>query len=536
MPYPDDPYAPAAPAPARQPGMDWRQLLTAIGPMVAAGFAGQGTGMGAFGQNYARGAALAEELRQREQAMRTQERLANERLAMQRQQEQRAQQDAEMRRQLQSLKMFEMVDPMIESALADAEGAGLMFPPQQAEYASKAVRDALSRYSRIAPSIGISPEDLLAAAGDISAKASTRMLKKLHPLYAKMTDEATQEQVDAFRRDPTPRIGGLPFAEFEKLLPDPLRWVPKTTAPSKVTTLEGLLAQAVQKGDEQEAARIRRQMGLQAAATRKPETATGDEPTGFEGVGEGLLAQLPKDEAQLVKAIADYQLDVTKVASQRKPANAESERKRLIKLVMQYDPTFDMNLYRQVADTRREFTVGKGAQNVRSLNTAIGHIGDLAQKAKALETGSMKLWNRAKQIGLTQTGDPRVTNFLTAANAVEGELATLFKGTGATDQEIKAWREVIDAAGSPEQLQGFIKTAIELAFSRLGALKDQYVKGVRKSDRQFLNDKSRKVLDGLGIDWTEWDDTLPTGGVETPEPGAPARKGLGPNPYRGPGR
>ena len=46
---------------------NWMQALTALIPMAGAGIAGQGTGLGAFGEQYARGAAVADEMRLREQ-------------------------------------------------------------------------------------------------------------------------------------------------------------------------------------------------------------------------------------------------------------------------------------------------------------------------------------------------------------------------------------------------------------------------------------------------------------------------------------
>ena len=48
---------------------NWMQALTALIPMAGAGIAGQGTGLGAFGEQYARGAAVADEMRLREQEM-----------------------------------------------------------------------------------------------------------------------------------------------------------------------------------------------------------------------------------------------------------------------------------------------------------------------------------------------------------------------------------------------------------------------------------------------------------------------------------
>jgi len=170
------------------------------------------------------------------------------------------------------------------------------------------------------------------------------------------------------------------------------------------------------------------------------------------------------------------------------------------------DPTFDATQYNVRLKARQDFTSGKSAQNIRSINTLIGHLNTLEDKAKGLENGSVQLWNKIANTGLTQTGDPRVVEFNNAANAVESELAAVFKGTGATDQEIKQWRQSLGASQSPEQLKKGIQTAIELMGSRMDALQNQYEVAMGKpKDFRFLSSRSQKILKNLGVDADELD-------------------------------
>lgn len=97
-----------------------------------------------------------------------------------------------------------------------------------------------------------------------------------------------------------------------------------------------------------------------------------------------------------------------------------------------------------------------------------------------LNNSPIQLWNKIKNAGLVAVGDPRVTNFLNAANAVAGEMATVFKGTSGTDQEIKAWRDNLSASMSPTQIQGSVDTLIELLGSRMLALNSQFEAGMGK--------------------------------------------------------
>ena len=218
---------------------------------------------------------------------------------------------------------------------------------------------------------------------------------------------------------------------------------------------------------------------------------------------ENFLAQLPPKTANLVKQIADYKIDISKVTSLR-----SNERQKMAEMVANYDPSFDMSQYGARVALRKDFTSGKAAQQIKSLNTVVGHLDTLKKVSNNLSNSSVQLWNKITNLGLTQVGDSRVTNFLTAANAVESELATVFKGQGATDQEIKAWRQSLNSSMSPQQLKDSISSMIELIGSRLQALTSQYEVGFGKpKDFKILTDKSRKILTNLGADVDSLDPT-----------------------------
>jgi len=158
---------------------------------------------------------------------------------------------------------------------------------------------------------------------------------------------------------------------------------------------------------------------------------------------------------------------------------------------------------------------------LESLNTA----GTEVDKGLVNE-GSTPLLNRAQNFIRTQSGDDRTTRFGAAANAVESELASLFKGMGATDQEIKAWREQVNAYASPEQKRGFLEMAADLMLSRLEALQNQYSTGLGKpSDQGFLTPKNEKILDDLIPGWRErsayWGNGANVWGNQNPAPAAP---------------
>lgn len=240
---------------------------------------------------------------------------------------------------------------------------------------------------------------------------------------------------------------------------------------------------------------------------------TGAAPSAPLAPGEmntNALHGLTPTQQETVKAIVEYRFPVSNLRNKQMMA--------LVQRAYQYDPTFDAKEYATRAGVRKDFTSGKASQTILSLNTAVGHLNSLAKAANDLDNAPVQLWNKVINAGFTATGDPRVTKFNTAANAVAGELATVFKNTSGTDQEIKSWHDKISSSQSPEQLKANINEAIHLIGSRLEALHNKYEQGMgRKADFQILSPKSRQILQGLGVDMSQYDPAEATKQPESPE-------------------
>jgi len=205
------------------------------------------------------------------------------------------------------------------------------------------------------------------------------------------------------------------------------------------------------------------------------------------------LAGADPATAALVKKIANYEINPQSLSTKG------GHRESLLGMVAQYDPTYDQTQYGARTAVKKDFNSGQAARNIRSLNTAIGHLNNLKTAADELKNAGFQLWNKIANSTLTGAGDPRTTKFNVAANSVESEVASLFKGTGATDQEIKAWREQLSSAQSPAQLHTAIDTLLSLMASRMQALDSQYKAGMGKpKDFEMLNKESKAILKKLG--------------------------------------
>ncbi|GEM_PF-4823945 len=214
--------------------------------------------------------------------------------------------------------------------------------------------------------------------------------------------------------------------------------------------------------------------------------------------GEAAIANLPADVQSTVRGIAEGRLDIGKITSMR-----GGNREAVANLVSLYDPTWSTATAPARAATYRDFTSGSTANKITAINTAIHHLDTLSDAAEQLKNASPQLWNRIANHGLTAVaGDPRVTKFTEAANAVSAELAKSYGGGEATDSARNAWQSSFSSINSPKQLRGAVETAVSLLGGASAAIKDRYERGMGKSGTSFnvLSNESRRVLQKNRID------------------------------------
>lgn len=207
---------------------------------------------------------------------------------------------------------------------------------------------------------------------------------------------------------------------------------------------------------------------------------------------EAFLAKLPPATATMVKSLTDYTMNPANLTTR------QGQRQQILALAHQYDPTFNENNYTVAAKVKQEYTSGATAKNIQSLNTSVNHIGDLAVNFKNLPNGDITKFNTLKDWYSSNVGKGDVTKVVTDLNAVAGELAKTFKGTGATDQEVSAIERGINVNSSPAQFKAFIEETTKLLGGRLNALNDSYQTAVGKPfERNFLGADTQSKLSQL---------------------------------------
>jgi vacuolar-type H+-ATPase subunit H len=210
------------------------------------------------------------------------------------------------------------------------------------------------------------------------------------------------------------------------------------------------------------------------------------------------LAKLPGgangDLATLVKGIANYNINPNAIPTRQFRGASGYTQQQILTLVAQYDPSFAEQQYASRQALITNFTSGKYSQNINALNTAVGHISDILGNFSGLGNAGFTPYNQAKNFVATIFGSGAPTRAGLNVNAATSEIASVFKGSGATDQEIKALG-TLDANSSPDQVEAYIETATQLLASRLNALQDTYSSGMGKApDKSFLSTTSQHEL------------------------------------------
>lgn len=210
--------------------------------------------------------------------------------------------------------------------------------------------------------------------------------------------------------------------------------------------------------------------------------------------GEDYLKTLNPSDQQMVKALAEGRQPWPTGMALRTPYW-----QGLVNKVYQYDHTFDTaqasNNARQ--KVRNDFTSGASAKQINALNTVIGHLGTMSDAAAALGNTASPHYNALKNWIKSATGSADVVNFNTAREAVASELVRVWRQAGGSEQDIQGWKDQINAANSPAQLQAAQAQIGHLLESKLQSLQDQYQQGMGVTKVNVIAPEARAALDKL---------------------------------------
>jgi hypothetical protein len=246
-----------------------------------------------------------------------------------------------------------------------------------------------------------------------------------------------------------------------------------------------------------------------------PADATaGQDVSASDLTGDAYLATLDKPTATLVKALAEGRKSFPSGAALKAPYWQQ-----MLSHVGNFDPGFDEVNYTSRSSTRRDFTSGVAARNIRALNTAIGHLGHLEEQSPGTASHGLTPLNALENTALRLTGDPGPTNFDTTVSALAGELTAVYRGAGGAEADIKRYVDQLSPNASKDQKEGAIRNIAGLLKSRLDALNDQYRQGMGTTAQplQMLDPQAQLVVQHLGaFDASGAPQGTPGGGASPP--------------------
>lgn len=246
--------------------------------------------------------------------------------------------------------------------------------------------------------------------------------------------------------------------------------------------------------------------------TKAPQQATQESTTDYmyEDFTKGLEWQslqafnnMKDEDKSVISQLISWDALLTDIVKSRGAAGTK-ENKRLIDLARSVDPTFSLTTNKiryKFRDNWDNDRVPWSIWSRTAINTSLGHLADLADKAKQLPAWTIGKMNSAENVLRTEFGDPAVTNFRINLEALATELARLYQGWVPSLTQIESRQENLAESFSQQQFEWAFDTAAELLSSKLTAMRYNYKSTMGREFNQTLIDPyKRQLLEEAGID------------------------------------
>lgn len=231
-----------------------------------------------------------------------------------------------------------------------------------------------------------------------------------------------------------------------------------------------------------------------------------------------MLAKLPPGVASDVKMVAEYKRNITPYMLAKQPYWVN-----ISHLAQEYDHNFDPSQYDVRMKMRNDFTNGKAATALRSLNTVAQHMNKLNESVDKLDNfgGDTVLSTGANAVVNAVTNKKAQNQVEIDRDAVANELENAYRAGGGSEQGVQAWKKNFSVNNSKDVQKNGVKEAGALVEGLIASLKNQYEKGMGKTaDFNILDPKARETFRKLGVKVDEVD---PEVGKKTVAPATGAK-------------
>jgi hypothetical protein len=218
-------------------------------------------------------------------------------------------------------------------------------------------------------------------------------------------------------------------------------------------------------------------------------------PQALSTMNTSTYATAPADDQRLARNLVDGKIRPSDIGYR--------DRGRIVSLASEYADSVNKPFQSFGGDVNagmaKNLAYGKMGQNVVSFNTALGHIGDASKAFKSVGNTDQRWLNTPLNKLKKQTNDPNVIALDLNLHAVAGELATAFKGSGGTDQEISHFANLLTDDLTPAQAHASLQKAAQLLNSRINAMQNQQssVRASNGGQRDLLSPHGADVMDQM---------------------------------------
>lgn len=210
--------------------------------------------------------------------------------------------------------------------------------------------------------------------------------------------------------------------------------------------------------------------------------------------GDAFLKTLDPGTAEEVKAYAEG----------RRPFPTGMSMARLqplIKLVGQYDPTFDAANYNARNKARSDFQSpsGTGGKTINALNTALQHAGKLSDLIETLDNSEYPLYNAVANPIRSASGKTEVTNYQAVAPQLAKEIERAWRGSGGSQADIQELISSIGKNMGKQQQREALSNFVDLVKGKLDATEQQRdnVMGAAGKTIPILFEQNKAMIDKI---------------------------------------
>ena len=197
-----------------------------------------------------------------------------------------------------------------------------------------------------------------------------------------------------------------------------------------------------------------------------------------------------------IEAMAKYEIDVPRPRSSSPAAMAQYD--QIIKAVKKLNPQYDATVFQTAQRTIDAFNSGNESRSVNAINTAAGHVGVLAQAARALDSGDITLLNKIANAYGTQTGNDKLSVYKTIVHRLAPEITRSYVGAGGGEGDRIANESDFDPSLGTKRILANLGTTANLYKSKINALGHQFEKGARgRKFEGYITPEAQRVFDSF---------------------------------------